>query len=121
MATAGRAARDGDLLAMSLATGAAEDEAQVTVVIDTREGGRPAAGSDPARTPAQHAALQVIKAGGDVALVVGRPLLDLHVHQPVGGQFKRAHVQVAADELEREPVAGDEEPGLLRAGDGLPD
>ena len=102
------------------ARGAAEDQRQVFRVVHARERGQPAAGADAARAPAEDSAIDLVDARGDLAVVFDRPLLDVHVHL-ARGEVERAHVDVAADELEREPVAGDEEPGLARAGDGRPD
>src|SRR5262245_8444583 len=99
--------------------GPPEDQAQVPAVIHAREGGQPPARPDPARAPAQNPALNVVDARGDLALMLGRPLFNQHIH-PARGKLERANIDVAADELERAPAPGDQEPGLAGPGDGRP-
>jgi hypothetical protein len=45
--------------------------------------------------------------------------IDPHVHL-TGGEFKRPHVNVPANELEGEPIPGNEQPGFPGTGNGGP-
>jgi hypothetical protein len=62
----------------------------------------------------------VIDARRDLTFVLLGPFLNVHIHAPTGGEIECADVDLAANELEREAMTGNEESGFSRAGDRGP-
>jgi hypothetical protein len=92
----------------------------MTIVVHAREGTRPSIRGNSAWAPAEHSAIHVVDARGDLALVFLGTFLDVHVHQAAGTEGEGADVNLTVEEFEGVAIASHDEAGLARPGDCAP-
>jgi len=93
------------------ASDAPENERQEASIIDIGERVWSSRGTRSAGAPAKNAAIEMIDAERVAARMFVRTLLNQHIHLS-RRELERAHVEIAADELDREAISRNEQAGF---------